>query len=193
MRTALVSLVLGLYAPAVIAQVAHATDQFAGSDAWFTKEVGLGKLEQNHCDIWLVFGAERNKQATTEFVRVDYLSVPQPFSSSKPLGLVDEVTLQFAVGDTLVSGQLFHPLTADKKLIVKGYSPTKTDIKPGGDIYQSFFYALPTGTLRRLGASGSTKIRAQGPQRTCDAVVDERGQRAIAALLATVDSAAPTR
>ena len=193
MKTAPVLLLLGLYAPKLVAQVDHAVDTFAGSEAWFTRMVGLGKVEQNHCDIWLVFGTERNKQTTAEFVRLDYLSVRGPLRSSEPLGLVAEVTLQFAFGDTLVSGQLFHPLTADKKLIVKGYSPTKTEIDTGGDINQSFFYALPAGTLRRLGSRGPTKIRAQGPQRTCDAVVDERGQRAIAALLTTTDSLIPRR
>ena len=84
MRTAIVSLVLCLYAPALIAQE-HAADQFAGTEAWFTKQISLGRVEQNRCDVWLVFGVERNKQTKTEFVRVDYLSL-----SSQPLGSVDE-------------------------------------------------------------------------------------------------------
>src|SRR6266496_3841196 len=152
------------------AQVEHVTDQFA------------------RCDIWLVFGVERTKQTTTEFVRLDYLSVSGPVGSSKPLGLLADVTLQFALADSMLSGQAFHPATADKKLVVKSYSPTRTDFPPRGDIEQSFFYALPSGTLQLL-ADGSAKMRTQGPERTCDAALDGRAQRAVKALQAAVDSA----
>src|SRR5439155_1792198 len=130
MRTASLLAALAFVPRVLTGQIEHVRDQFAGSEAWFTKNVGLAKLEQNHCDIWLVFGVERSKQTATEFVRADYASVQMPFSHAKPLGLLADVTLQFAVGDTMISGQPFHPLTADKKLVVKGYSSTKTDIRP---------------------------------------------------------------
>ncbi|PYX49348.1 MAG: hypothetical protein DMG76_37560 [Acidobacteria bacterium] len=184
-------LVLSLFIGKLPSQdIRHVTDQFAGSEVWLTKPVGLAKLEQNHCDFWMAFGIEHIKQAGTEFVLVNYLSVQKPFSSAKPMGIVAEVTLKLAVGDTMVSGEPFHPVTADKALVVKGYESKKTDLTPiAGDVEQSFLYALPAGTLKRLGGSAPTKVRLQGPQRTCDAALDERAQSAIGALLTAEGSA----
>jgi len=184
-------LVLSLFVANLPAQdIRHVTDQFAGSEVWITKPVGLAKLEQNHCDFWMAFGIEHVKQAGTEFVLVNYLSYAKPFSSGKPMGIVAEVTLRLAVGDTMVSGEPFHPVTADKALVVKGYESKKTTLTPtSSDVDQSFLYALPAGTLKRFGGSAPTKVRLQGPQRTCDAVLDERAQAAIGALLTAEGSA----
>jgi hypothetical protein len=169
--------------------IRHVTDQFAGPEVWLTKQVGLAKLEQNHCDSWMVFGAEHVKQAGTEFVVIHYLSVAGPFSSSKAMGIVADVTLQLALGDTMVSGVPFHPVTADKALAVKGYDSRNTDLTPfSHDIEQSFLYALPAGTLQRVGSGTPAKVRLQGPQRTCDAALDQRAQRAVGTLLTAVGS-----
>ena len=190
-RIGMLMLVLSLFIGKLPSQdIRLVTDQFAGSEVWLTKPVGLAKLEQNHCDFWMAFGIEHIKQAGTEFVLVNYLSVQKPFSSAKPMGIVAEVTLKLAVGDTMVSGEPFHPVTADKALVVKGYESKKTDLTPiAGDVEQSFLYALPAGTLKRLGGSAPTKVRLQGPQRTCDAALDERAQSAIGALLTAEGSA----
>jgi hypothetical protein len=166
------------------------TDEFAGSEVWLTKQVGLAKLEKNHCDFWMTFGVEGVKQTGTEFIVVYYLSVASPFSSSKPMGIVADVTLQLALGDTVLSGVPFHPVTADKALSVKGYDSRKTDLTLfAQDIEQSFLYALPTGILQRVAKGAPAKVRLQGPQRTCDAALDQRAQSAIGALLAAVAAA----
>src|ERR1041384_8070409 len=167
MRTFAALVALMVATRSLAGQVEHVTDQFGGSEAWFTKQTSLARLPENRCDIWLVFRIERTKQTTTEFVRVDYLSIP----ARQPLGAVADVTLQFAVGHSTISGQAFRPVTADKRLIVKGSNPTTAEVPQSGDINQSFFFALPSGTLQRL-AGGSTKMRAQGSQRTCDAALD---------------------
>jgi len=167
--------------------VQHVVDQFAGSEVWVTPrrhEVGLAKLAQNHCTgttgFYLRFGQERVKSAISDFVLVEYMSMSTPFSGPKPMGVVADVTLTFAVADSMIRGTPFHPVTAASALDVRGYESRKAVERGDMEITQTFIYELPAGTLARLNGA---KVRLQGPQRTCDGQLDERAQRALTALL----------